>query len=226
MNKRVIAAISAGVLALLGVLVLVTWAQRANDRAFEGADMVTVVRFTANAGAGTGAADLADLTEKAELPKVAVPAGAVTSLDQVAGLSTNAAMQKGEVLLKSRMAAPGAKLKSDSSVPKGFQEVSIALDAERSVAGQIKAGDRVGVIISTESATNTVINQVPVTRVSAGLGGDEGGVAATMVTVAVKALDAEKIVHGQRWATVWLTLQDAETDTSGSRLISGEDVLR
>ena len=233
MNKRVIAAAAAGVLALLGVLVLVVWAQGANNRAFEGAELVSVVRLNDDATVGTSATDLADVTETVELPKESVPSGAVTDLGQVAGLSTNASVQAGEVLLKSRMAAPGRKNQRSSTVPKGYQEVTIALDAERSVGGVLKAGDKVGVIVTAEfkdvdaQATNVVIDQVLITKIGTSVGvGDDGQATGTMVTLALKALDAERVVHGHKWGTVWLTRQNTDTDTSGSKRIDGSDVLR
>lgn len=229
MNKRVIAAVAAGVLALLGILVLVLYAQGANDRAFDGAKLVPVVRVTQDVKAGTTATDLADQVEVVKLPDESVPSGALTGLDQVSGMSTNASLQAGEVLLKSRFAAPGdaAGGAGDNAVPKGLQEVTIALDAERSVGGTVKAGDTVGVIVTTEGGTNVVLNQVLVTKVQASLGGGDGAaVTGSMVSVAVGALDAERLVHGQKWGVVWLTLQNADTDTSGSKPITLEDVLR
>lgn len=232
MNKRVIAAVSAGVLALLGVLILVVWAQGANSRAFAGAKLISVVRLSADVGVGTSATDLTKSTEVVELPKNSVPSGAVTDLSQVSGLSTNASIQSGEVLLKSRM-SDSEKVKAPGGVPEGFQEVTIVLDAERSVGGAIKAGDKVGVIVTAEfkdvegQATNFTLDQVLVTKVDKTLASADGGsVTATMVTLAVKALDAERVVHGQKWGTVWLTRQNADTDTSGSKRIDGSDVLR
>lgn len=227
MNKRVFAAIAAGVLALLGVLVLMMYAQGADDRAFEGAKLVPVVRLTQDVKIGTTAADLAASTEVVKLPDESVPDGAVTSLDQVKGLSTNASVQAGEVLLKSRMGKAGDKDRAGGSVPAGFQEVTIALDAERSVGGSVKAGDTVGVVVTTEGRTNFTLNQVLVTRAQAAIGGaDSGSISGMMVTLAVKALDAERIVHGQKWGIVWLTMQNADTDTAGSKPITIEDVLR
>ncbi|MCW2752195.1 MAG: cpaB [Aeromicrobium sp.] len=233
MKKRATAAIAAGVLALLGVLVLVLYAQGANDRAFKGAAMVSVVRVTQNVGSGTSATDLGSSTEIAKLPEASVPDGAVTNLSQVAGLSTNASVQKGEVLLRSRMAAAGDRGKGNTSVPKGFQEVSIALDAQNSVGGTVKVGDRVGVIAtgpfsgSDSQVTGFALDQVLVTKVQSALGaGDKSNLTSTMVTLAVKELDAEKVVHAQKWGTIWLTLQNADTDTSGSKLITGKDVLK
>ncbi|MEV7395503.1 Flp pilus assembly protein CpaB [Aeromicrobium sp. NPDC092404] len=232
MNKRVIAAVAAGVLALLGVLVLFVWAQGANDRAYEGAKLVSVVRVTEDVSQGTSAAELADSTEVVELPAESVPDGAVTKLDQVSGLATNASLQDGEVLLKSRMVAPGER-KGKTDVPKGFQEISIALDSEHSVAGAVKPGDRVGVIVTFEPKdssapqfTNFTLNQVLVTKADTAVVGEKGEITGTMLTLAVKTLDAEKIVHSQKWGTVWVTLQNSDTDTSGSKIITAEDVVK
>jgi pilus assembly protein CpaB len=233
MKKRAVAALAAGVLALLGVLVLVLYAQGANDRAFKGATLVSVVRLTQDVGSGTSATDLGSSTEIDKLPEASVPDGAVTNLSQVSGLSTNASVQKGEVLLKSRMAAAGDRGKGNTSVPKGFQEVSIALDAQNSLAGTLKVGDRVGVFVTAElketsaQFTNVLGNQVLVTKVQSTLGGgDKGSLTGTMVTLAVKEFDAEKIVHAQKWGAIWLTLQNADTDTSGGKLVGAKDVMK
>lgn len=232
MNKRVIAAVAAGVLALLGVLVLFVWAQGANDRAFEGAKLVSVLRVTEDVSQGASAADLAESTEVVELPAESVPDGAVTELDQISGLATNASLQAGEVLLKSRMVAPGER-KGKTDVPKGFQEISIALDSEHSVAGVVRPGDRVGMIVTFEPKdssapqfTDFVLNQVLVTKADTAVVGEKGEITGTMLTLAVKTLDAEKIVHSQKWGTVWLTLQNSDTDTSGAKVITAEEVVK
>ena len=231
MNKRVIAAVMAGVLALVGVLVLVVWAQKANDRAFAGAELVSVVRLTDTSAVGTSASDLAGKTEVVKLPDEAVPDEAVTNLSQVSGLTTNASLQAGEILLKSRMVAPGDR-KGANDVPKGYQEISIALDSEHSVAGSLKAGDRVGMVVSFEPKnseapqfTDFALNQVLVTRVKTAVVGEGGEISGSMITLAVKTLDAERVVHSQKWGTVWLTLQNADTDTSGSKPITAKEVI-
>jgi len=231
MKKKVIAAVAAGAFALLGVLVLVVWAQGANDRAFEGAKLVSVVRITKDISQGASSADLAGSTEIVRLPAESVPDGAVTNLDQISGLATNASLQSGEVLLKSRMVTPGER-KGKTDVPTGFQEISIALDPEHSVAGAVKPGDRVGLIVTFEpkdqdlpQVTDFVLNQVLVTKAKTAVVGEKGEITGTMVTLAVKTLDAERIVHSQKWGTVWLTLQNADTDTSGDKLITGKEVV-
>lgn len=231
MNKRVIAAVAAGALALLGVLVLVVWAQGANDRAFEGAKLVSVIRITKDVSQGASLDDLAGSTEIVKLPAESVPDGAVTDLDQITGLATNASLQSGEVLLKSRMATPGDR-KGKTDVPKGFQEISIALDPEHSVAGAVEAGDRVGMVVTFEpkdsdkpQITDFVLNQVLVTKAKTAVVGEKGEISGTMITLAVNTLDAERVVHARKWGTVWLTLQNSDTDPSGSKPITAKEVI-
>lgn len=222
MNKRVIAAVSAGVLALLGVLVLVMWAQKANDRAFAGAELVSVVRLTDSVGVGTSAADLADKTEVVKLPNEAVPDGAVTDLADVKGLSTNASVQQGELLLESRMAQPGSgKSKSNGQVPAGMQEITMSLDAEHAAGGGLKAGDKVGILLTfdqnggAEPFAKSRIDQVLVTRVGGGSGVED--LQTQLVTVAVTSPDAEKIAFGRDLGKVWLTLQNDDTADADTR---------
>lgn len=231
MNKRLIAAVAAGVLALMGVIVLVAWAKGANERAFEGADLVSVVRVTQPVAADTKASALAHSTEVARLPKEAVPEGAVTDLSDVAGLSTTTDLQVGEVLLSSRLAAPGAATADKSSVPKGYQEISLSLEAQRVVGGALRPGDRVAVIANFKPEDgadpdfgNLVRHDVLVTKVDSAAIEDVG--AASMVTLAVLTQDAEKIAFAQDFGKVWLTKQNADTEKSGEKLITGKDFVR
>lgn len=223
MNKRVIAAVGAAVLAALGVVILIVWAQGANQRAYEGAELVNVVRVTETVPSGTKAADLAASTEIAELPADAIPEGAVTNLAEVQGLSTLAELQPGEVLVEARMGAAGASEKKGASdVPSGLQEVSIFLDNQRTIAGSVKPGDRVGVLGSYQDAagskyTDLLMHDVLVTRVDGAV--TDEAVTGLTVTVAVNTVDAERIVFTQEWGLVWLTLQNADTDKTGERII-------
>lgn len=228
MNKRVIAAVMAGVLALLGVLVLVVWAQRANDRAFEGAKLVSVVRLTDATAAGTSAADLADKTEVVKLPDEAVPDGAVTDLEQVKGLSTNASVQKGELLLESRMATPGGKSKTNGLVPTGMQEITMSLDDEHAGGGALKVGDKVGILMTFDQNGGATpfaksrIDQVVVTRLGGNV--DVEDIKAQLITVAVSSADAEKIAFGRDLGKVWLTLQNSDTTDADTAPTTIKDI--
>lgn len=230
MKKRLIAAVIAGVLALLGVVVLVAWANKAEDRAYKGADLVNVVRVTTAVEAGTKADDLAASTEIAKLPSDAVPAGAVKDLASVAGLAATTTLQPGEVLLKSRLAAPGDKGSGAIDVPKGYQEISISLEAQRAVADSVKAGGHVGVFVNFEPKGNgpqfgnLVRHNVLVTKVGLAASGEKG--VGSMITLAVKTQDAQKIAFAMEFGKIWLTAQNADTEMSGEKVITGEDFVK
>lgn len=230
MNKRAVAAVGAGVLALLGVGVLYMWAQGANERAFEGAKLVEVVRVTEVVPQGTKAEDLRGSTEQAKLPAEAVPEGAVTDLSQVAGLSTTAALQPGEILLSARMGSPGERGEGQTDVPKGMQELAIALDSQRTVASAVKPGDRVGVVVSypragdDENLTKLVLENILVTRSTAALDVESG--TGAMVTLALTGGDAAKLVNAMEFGKVWLTLQNSDTVKVGPDPIGAREVLR
>lgn len=228
MRKRIIAAVAAGVLALLGVVLLVGWAKAADQRAFEGADLTAVVQVTDPVPAGTKADQLAASTKVVKLPAKAVPDGAVTALGSVEGLATTVALEKGEVLLSSRMGAPGARTGAKSDVPKGMQLITINLEGQRSVGGVVKAGDRVGVFGSFKPEdpkvadwTSLIAHDVLVTKVDKGTA-DASTVES--VTVAVPTVLAEKVVFSMEFGKVWLSLQTADTAKSGQKVITGADL--
>jgi pilus assembly protein CpaB len=221
----------AAVLALVGVLVLVLWAQNADERAYEGAQLKTVVQVTEPVKVGTKVAELTSAFEQTKLPADAIPEGAVTDLAKVANLTVLTSLEPGEVLLRSRLGVPGAKSGAASAVPEGMQEISVAVDTQHGVGGVIKAGDRVGFIATFEPKgeapqyTDFAIQDVLVTKVDKEAVADGEDVTQLMVTLAVKTLDAERVVHTAQWGKVWLTLQNADTDRSGAKIITAKEVV-
>lgn len=228
MNKRVIAAIAAGVLAVVGIGILALWAGQARERAFNGAKLVTVVQVTKQVTAGTPASDLGRSTTTTKLPAAVVPDGAVRSLDQVAGLVTNATLQPSEVLLTSRMSAPGAHAKGGIDVPTGMQEVTVNLEGQRSINGGLKPGDKVALWASGQQSgdwTALIANQVLITRISTGgdVKADQGAIVALVVTVAAKTSVIEKVVWAAEHGKIWVSLQNSETDGSGAKRLTEGD---
>ena len=232
MKKQLIAAIAAVVLAALGVLLLVSYAQGANDRAFADVEMVEVLRVQTDVPSGTPTDRVAGSVKLVEIPAVAKVKGALTSLDVVKGKTTNAPLVAGEQVLVERFGS-AASTKAASTVPKGLQEVSIAVAAPRVAGGKIKPGERVGIIASYNSKgggvgdTNLALERVLVTRVADATitESSDGATGAYLVTFAVNAVDAEKIVNVSEFGKLWLTLQNDDTSTGGGRRLNGEDVL-
>ena len=206
MRKQLIAAGVAALLAIGGIVVLVAYANGADDRALKGTKTVEVMQVVKQVPKGTAASDLGDSVALKKLPRSAVADGSISNINDVDGLVTSAALQPGEQLLSSRFAKKGST--ADSSLPKGFQEVTVPLTRARLVGASISAGDRVGIIASFEPKGNVpqisamALNQVLVTKV------DTTPLKAVLdenitgeITFAVKTLDAEKIVYGAEWGS-------------------------
>ncbi|MCO4256768.1 Flp pilus assembly protein CpaB [Pseudarthrobacter cellobiosi] len=152
MKSRLLAGTAAAVLALIGAIVILVYAQGADERAVEGLEPVDVLVVQQAVPAGTPVDSLAAAVAVQKLPGAAVAQSALGSLDESAGKVTAVEMHPGEQLLAERLIAP-EDLKSQGSVqiPKGLQEISFQLEPQRVVGGRIAPGDLVGIFISLDN---------------------------------------------------------------------------
>lgn len=235
MNKRVVAAVTAIVLAIAGVVVLLNYASGANARAFNGAKLVSVLEVTQPIAANTKSTDVAANVRTVKLPSSAIVKGAIKDLAEVAGLSTTTSLEPGEQVLQSRFAdaAKQSPITSKSAVPVGRQEVTISLDSARAMGGTLNLGDLVGVVASYQTTggdgvTKLILNRVPITRIgNGGVAQDaQTGGGTQLITVAVMTRDAGKIINALEFGKVWLTKQNAATAPGNGGSISRNDVTR
>lgn len=231
MKKRIVAAVTAALLAIVGVAALVNYANGANERAYAGAKVVEVLQVQTDVPVGTPASRMAKSVKLVKVPATVKVSEALASLDSVSGLSTNVTLKAGEQLLRSRFG--GAKAtNTDTAVPDGYQEVSISVASPRIAGGKVEVGDLVGIIVSydVEGAAKTTgfISQqkILVTRVSQTPVPEGGGSTAALVTIAVKTADAEKVVNAAEFGKIWLTSQNAKTDTTGRIRMSPSGVTK
>jgi pilus assembly protein CpaB len=241
MKRRLLAAFAALVLALAGAVVLVAYVRGADARAAAGLQTVQVLVVQQPVPAGTPADQLAGKVGRQLVPaKTAVP-GRVENLADLTGKVATVDLQPGEQLLTSRFARPDdLRAPGTVDVPAGDQEVSVLLDPQRAVGGRLKAGDTVGVYLSMTNpdTTHGVLHGVLVTQVqgapappssdgtdtktaSAGAAAPTGSL---LVTLAVKARDAEGIVFGAEHGTLWLSLEPDGADNSGTQVLTPENV--
>ncbi len=238
MNKRIVAVIGAVVLALVGVVMLAAYAKDADDRAFNGAELTSVLRVTDSIPADTTATDAAGSVELVKLPRKAVADGAIADLADVSGLKTTVQLEPGEQVLASRWAKEGSGPAADergasTGVPKGYQEVTVQLALAQAGGGLLKPGDIVGVVASypttdTGGFTQLAKNFVRVTRVINGdtKGGDEAAVSQQLVTLAVTTRDAGRIINAAEFGKVWLTQQNKDTATGHGGSVTKSEVTK
>ena len=246
MKTRLIGAILAIVLALAGTMVLTAYVRSADARASAGAEMVTVYVVAEEIPAGTAAEDIQKLIAERQIPALAAADGRVTDLAGLSGRVADVALMPGEQLLESRWVDPIARsARGDVPVPDGMQSVTIALPVEHVVGGTVRAGDTVGIVISATlqdsaggaetSVSKQIFHKVLVTAVQEGTttrpNQDDSEVpsepvSAVMVTLAAMTPDIEKIVWGQEFGSVWLTIEAEGADESGSRIVDGPVVFK
>lgn len=232
MKRRVVAAIAATVLALVGGVLVLRYVAGADARAQAGQELVSVLVVTKAIPKGTAGSALGDSVAVRTLPRDAVASGAVTDRKAIGDRVAAVDLAVGEQLLDSRFVTPASLLPGNAvSVPPTMEEVSLELEAERTIGAQLKAGDRVGVVISVKSTgeTRQIANKVLVSRVQVVSDKSNASAAPTMrliVTLAVPPALGQKIVWGKVNGDIWLTLQTTSTDTSGTQVITGETVLK
>lgn len=253
MKTRIIGAVVALVLAIVGTVVLVGYVRGADQRAAEGAEFVDVYLVDEAITEGTPASEIEELISRTQLPAISVAEDRVTDLADLEGLVASADLLPGDQLRMERFVDPAVlAARGDVPVPEGMQEVSVALEVQRAVGGAVRPGSNVGVVVTnklqpgpptgdggatTQPATRFILNQVLVTRVQAGSNftpedaeADTGAVQTIMVTMAMTTLQVEKLVWAREMqeddlAGVWLTLQNENTSTDGSTLIGPANIL-
>lgn len=246
MKARVIGAVAAIILAVVGTMLVASYVSGSDARALQGVNAVSVYVVKERVLSGTPSDKLGSSVESELVPAKVAAADAVTNLDTIKGKVATVDLMPGEQLLASRFADPASLRKEAGgvAVPAGMQEVTIPLAPERVVGGQVNPGDTVGIVISLDGAgggggqvTHLELQKVLVTNVQSGKpASSDSSTGATpppktslpsgtiFVTFARKAPDVEKIVFAAEFGKIWLTKEPASADTNGTRKVTKDEV--
>lgn len=249
MKTRIIGAIVALILAAVGAFVLVTYVRGADARAAEGAELADVYIVQELIAEGTSGESVEAFVKVDTIPERNLAEGAVTDLEDLTGLVADADLLPGEQLIAERFVDPDElAARGDVPVPEGMQLISFTLPADRVVGGQVRAGDKIGLVGTVDpdevGDTEDVINPISsfafhgvlVTKVQGvaavdpetGEAQDQGSADNIMVTIALSAPDIERWVwfaegEAAQYAQMWLTLENEQTNNSGTRPVDGSN---
>lgn len=238
MKTRIIGVIVAVVLALTGAVVLTGWVNGAESRAMADARLERAYVVKTRIPTNTPGDQVAQYLTVKSLPQVALVAGRVQNLESLTGLRTNTTIQVGEQLLAARFSDPRKQAGGTSvaSLPASQQALTIALPLEQAVGGTLKPGDTVGVVIASEdfdkkhNVATQKLHNVRVLAVESGttLQPSSGatksvspstGTDSQMVTLALGTDGATQVVWGQKFGTVWLTLEQKSTSHDSNKSV-------
>lgn len=230
MKSRLVAGAAALVAAIIGVALVISYANAADARAQEGMKPTDVLVVTKSVPQGTAVDKLGDSVQLKTLPAAAIAPTALHSLDGMSGKVVSTTLQPGEQLLSDRLTSPDSLVAPGTvPVPAGLQEVSFQLGPDRAVGGHLQAGDVVGIFLSFDhgavssggpESTDLVYHTVLITNVQgapaptpAASSSDSNSnsnsakpaTAPLMITAAVTDAQATKIVFAAQFGTIWLS---------------------
>jgi len=251
MRIRIIGAIVAVLLAIAGTVTVVLYVQGADERAAHGAQLVSVYVVHDAIDQGTSGAALHDHVSVEKIARNAVQPETVTSFSEIDGKVAAVDLLPGEQLVLGRFVDPATLAqRGNVPVPKGMQQVTVALPVERVVGGSVTAGSHVGIVVTVDgvaadgttatATTKFAFQNMLVTKVQSGDSYAPASDASTatkaapvsvlMVTFAAGTADAERLIwsaeqQSKQTAGIWLTLQTDGTDRNGSTAVTGSNVF-
>lgn len=252
MRIRIIGAIVAVLLAVAGTITVVFYVQGADERAARGAELVSVYVVKGAIAQGTSGASIRDHIAIEKIARNAAQPEPVTTLSEISDKVTSVDLLPGDQLVLGRFVDPATLAqRGEVPVPKGLQQVTLALPVERVVGGSVTAGSHVGIVVTVDGVapdgttssptTKFAFENVLVTKVQQGdsYTPSDGSSTTTkaaapasvlMVTFAASTPDVERLIwaaeqQSQQKAGIWLTLQTDGTDRNGSNAVSGSNVF-
>jgi pilus assembly protein CpaB len=208
MSSRITVIAIAVVFAAIATLSVFLYAQGLQKNAETSTDTVGVVVVSQDIPSGTELDGLlaGDAMEIQQVPADLVVSNAVTDLGELKGKNTASPILAGEQVSTTRLAGsqdlPGGVL----SIPEGMQGMTVALESQRVIGGNVlTAGDHVAIYatFSNEKHTVLVTSDAQVLRVSRQADGTAAGTATTQsgsgnnITLALDPQEVQKLVFGQ-----------------------------
>ncbi len=247
MGRRFVAIIAAGVVALLGVALLLLYVKSADSRAVAGLEPVSVFVAKDTVPAGTVLKDAvnAQLIVKDTLPKKSVPSDHLKSVDSSnESLLAVADILPGQYILNAQFGSTPTGTKAISVDP-GMVALTITLDDAARVGEFLTPGSRVvlfdswdldgsGTSSLDKKRTRALLDDVLVIAVGqtsltpapqsdqTTAGASAGG---SLVTVAVTPDDALRLVHALKTGELYAAIRGADVTVNLGRIITNESSL-
>jgi pilus assembly protein CpaB len=248
MRSKGIRVVAALLLATLGTLVLVRYVETARAEAVADEQLVDVLVLGSRVDKGTAARDLENKVRKVQVPAKVRAADAVTEVKQLNDLYATVDLLPGEQLVRARFATAGSV--GRGAAPPGLLQVTVSLDPERALGGNLRTGDTVGVLLSfdpfdneegkkTGNTTHLELHKVLVTDVQIEAEGgitrnddkdkDKDAVATArsgkyLVTLAVDAPAVEQVVFTAEHGFVWLSAEPKDAPEGGTKIVTRGNV--
>ena len=239
------------VLSLFGAISLIAYARGSDARAAEGQSTVSVLVAAKDVPAGTAAASLGSAVVLRALPGTAVPAGAMKDLTALKDQVSAQDLHAGEVVLPTQFV--GRQIAGSLKIPAGKLAMSVQLQDPERVGGFVLPGSQVAVFVTysksaaaTDLVTRMLLSRVQVIAVGPtalstvggsaqdpakkagglGSGGAAGNDPTALLTVAVDAGQATKLVQGTQTGKLYFALlSDTSNTGDGNQAVDNSSLF-
>ncbi|GAA1254639.1 Flp pilus assembly protein CpaB [Oryzihumus leptocrescens] len=241
MGRRVLAVLAAVVVALVGVVAVLLYAKGADSRAVAGQKPVDVYVAQQVVPAGTTAGDAVanGLMARTQVAAKAVPAGALTAVDdKTSKLLALNDIAPGELVLSSRFGTTPLGQKA-LQVPDGQVAVAVQLSDPARVGTFVTPGSHIVIYDTYGSSggngsakqTQVLLDDVlviamgsssltPVQGQSQQTQAQQSGTPTALVTVALAPDTAVKLVHGIQTGELYLGLRGTDAKVQGTKAVT------
>ena len=227
-NRRTLIAIGAVVLAAVAGLLVFVYVSGADNRAADKVDTVRAFVAVNDIPKGTtGDSALADgLIQAEDVLRGSVPPAAVTDSSLLGGKVAAATLQAKQYITDASFVSPAEGGGGSLAAAIGDRSrvaVTVSVDAERGVAGQIAPGDRVDIAVVGDSSAAYILSDVKVLSVgqetaanAAGANGQPSVTAADsgLITFELSPDDALAVVAANKSGSLYLTLKPISASAS------------
>ena len=181
------------------------------------------------------ALDKASLTVK-HWPAVAVPEGAIATLDASVGRVARVPVFTGEAILPGRLARAGTAPGLEARITPGMRAMSVRINDVAGMSGLVQPNSRVDVLVSlrgtsgntTEEVSKLFLENMRVLSMGSRTTRDDSGdpTPATTATLEVTPAQAEKLAVAMRQGMIQLVLRGFDdTDSTDTKGASSSEVL-
>jgi len=160
-KRRVLTVALAVLLALIGIVAVLAYVHKANERAIQGLKTVTVLAASQPIPAGTtvSAALSGHMLTSEKMPVSSVPSGYINKVTHdISHLVTSSAMQPGQILV-TLLLVPAGQATGTLAVPVGKIAVSVELCLAADVAGYVQQGTHVVLFETYASGSSQSLQQ-------------------------------------------------------------------
>lgn len=241
-RRRNLTIISAIAIAALATLVLLKAAGSKKQAVAAQVPLAKVYVVTQPIKAGTKGEDIGKYAQVKQVRDEDRAPNAINQIEQLQGLVATVDLVVGEQVLQSRFGTTATK--SGVTIPPDLISISLLLSADRVVGGRVEAGkDQVAVVatmgalmdgnsnVLASDETHIMLHKVPVVNVQlpASQGQTAGSSApeaqdtipsgSLIVTLAVTAPNAERLVFASERGSLWLAKEPNDASEGGSKLV-------